>query len=79
MGVLVTSVWTQQLQDPLHREEQKTCYISEVVGIASKVSNLGTILDLTKKFFRGISCQIWAAERDVIQLQYGQHGQAVNT
>jgi hypothetical protein len=23
MGVLVTSVWTQQLQDPLQREEQE--------------------------------------------------------
>jgi hypothetical protein len=24
MGVLVTGVWTRQLQDPLHREEQET-------------------------------------------------------
>ncbi len=24
MGVLVTSVWTWQLQDPLHREERET-------------------------------------------------------
>jgi hypothetical protein len=23
MGVLVTSVWTRQLQDPLHKEEQE--------------------------------------------------------
>ncbi len=24
VGASVTSVWTQQLQDPLHREEQET-------------------------------------------------------
>ncbi len=24
MGLLITSVWTRQLQDPLHREEQET-------------------------------------------------------
>jgi hypothetical protein len=26
LGVLVKSVWTWQLQDPLHREEHKTCF-----------------------------------------------------
>ena len=78
MGVLVTSVWTQQLQDPLQREEQKTRYISEVVVIASKVSNLCTILDLTKKFFRGISCQILATKSDVVDFQHGRHGLAID-
>jgi hypothetical protein len=30
MGVLITSVWTQKLQDPLHREEWETCFTSSM-------------------------------------------------